>query len=220
MSGPLVMLHGALASGAQMAPFAERFGDRDVRVPDLDGHGRREAAPFSLERFVATTVTEIGDGESADLVGYSMGGYVALATAIAHPDRVRRVVTVATKLDWSPEVAAAAGADMDPDRIEEKAPSFAAALAEKHPGPGWRTVLTHTAAFLPTLAAAPLDLARVTCPVLVLVGSEDAMVTREECERARDTLPYGTLEVLPDRGHPFERMDLDVVEAAVRRALA
>jgi pimeloyl-ACP methyl ester carboxylesterase len=206
-----------------MTVLAERFGDRDVRVPDLDGHGlRTEDAPYSLDLFVATALAAAGDGEPADLVGYSLGGYVALATAIAHPHRVRRVVTVATKLDWATaDVAAAAAGGMDPDAIEREAPAFAERLAAQHPGPGWRSVMQRTAAFIGALGTAPpLDLARVPCPVLLLVGAEDALVTREECERARDTLPYGTLEVLPDRGHPFERMDLDAVEALVRRALA
>lgn len=202
----LVLLHGALASGTQLTELAHRLGRPDPRTPDLDGHGARPAEPFVLERFVDTALA----GAPVDLVGYSLGGYVALAAAIAHPDRVRRVVTIATKLAWTPEVAAAETRRLDPDRLAEKAPAFVADLERRHPGPGWRALLEHTAAFLTGLGAAPpLALERVQAPTLVLVGDSDALVTREECEDAVRRMPDARLDVLPGTPHQFERMDLD-----------
>ncbi|HEX8003002.1 MAG TPA: alpha/beta fold hydrolase [Mycobacteriales bacterium] len=201
---PLVLLHGALASGTQLRPLADALHRPDARTPDLDGHGARAAAPHELAAFVDTALA--GD-EPVDLVGYSLGGYVALAAAIARPDRVRRVVTIATKLAWTPEVAAAETRRLDPDRLAERAPAFVADLAERHPGPGWRTVLAHTAAFLTGLGTAPpLALERVGCPVLLLVGDADAMVTRAECADAARRIPAARLEVLPDTPHAYERM--------------
>lgn len=205
---PLVLLHGALASGTQLRDLAVRLGRPDTRTPDLDGHGARPAGPMTLERFVSAALTS----GPADLVGYSLGGYVALAAAIAYPDRVRRVVTIATKLAWTPEVAAAEARRLDPDRLAERAPDFVATLAERHPGPGWRSVVEQTAAFLTSLGAAPpLALDRVTCPVLVLVGDADTMVTREECEDAVRRIPGARLDVLPGAPHQYERMDLDLL---------
>ncbi len=211
----VVLLHGALASGSQLDGLAAHLTGHDVVLPDLDGHGARPEAPYDLAAFVATALAAAGD-EPADLVGYSLGGYVALAVAIAHPERVRRVVTVATKLAWTPDVAAAESRRLDPDRLAERAPAFVADLAARHPGPGARAVLTHTAAFLTGLGSAPpLDLTRVTCPVLVLVGADDALVTRAECEAAVAALPDGRLAVLPDTPHQYERMDPAALAARV-----
>lgn len=205
-----MLLHGALASGTQLRDLAARLGRPGARTPDLAGHGERPAEPMTLQDFVETALT---DGEApADLVGYSLGGYVALAAAIAYPERVRRLVTIATKLAWTPDVAAAETRRLDPDRLAERAPDFVAALDERHPGPGWRPLVEHTATFLTSLGAGPpLELERVACPTLVVVGDADAMVTREECEDAVRRIPGARLEVVAGAPHQYERMDLDLL---------
>lgn len=211
---PLVLLHGALSSGTQLRTLADALHRPDARTPDLPGHGANPAEPYDLARFVDAALAAAGD-DPADLVGYSLGGYVALAAAIAHPERVRRIVTIATKLAWTPEVAAGETRRLDYDRLTERAPAFVADLAERHPGPGARAVLEHTSAFLTGLGTAPpLDLANVDKPTLVLVGADDVLVTREECEDAVRRLPQGRLDVLPDTPHQYERMD---VAALARR---
>lgn len=209
---PLVLLHGALSSGTQLRDLAHRLGRPDARTPDLDGHGANPAAAHTLDAFVDTALTD----EPADLVGYSLGGYVALAAAIAHPDRVRRVVTIATKLAWTPEVAAGEVRRLDPDRLAERAPAFVADLAERHAGPGWRAVVESTAAFLTGLGTAPpLELERVFAPTLVLVGDSDALVTRDECEDAVRRMPDARLDVLPDTPHQYEWMDVGALASRI-----
>lgn len=214
----LVLLHGALATGVQMDGLARALHPNAV-TPTLDGHGERPAAPHTLDAFVDTALAA-GDGP-LDLVGYSLGGYVALAVAIARPDRVRRVVTIATKLAWAPEVAAAETGRLDPDRLAERAPAFVAELAERHPGPGWRSVVANTQAFLTGLGTAPpLDLARVAAPVLVLRGDADAMVTAEECEDAVRALPRARYETLPGAPHQYERLDVAALAGRIAGFLA
>lgn len=208
----LVYLHGALSAGSQLADLAAAVGG-DPDLPDLDGHGHRPAAPHELGAFIETALT--GDGH-VDLIGYSLGGYVALAAAIAHPDRVRRIVTIATKLAWTPELAQKESRRLDYDRLAERNPAFVAAIDQLHPGPGARAVLTHTAGFLTSLGnAPPLDIAEVRCPVLIIVGSEDALVTQEECAAAVTVMPDARLVVLPDAPHQYEGMPFAVLTELV-----
>jgi pimeloyl-ACP methyl ester carboxylesterase len=220
---PLVLLHGALSSGSQLEPLADALHRDDARTPDLPGHGANPAEPYDVASFVDAALAAAqaaGDGP-VDLVGYSLGGYVALAAAIAHPERVRRVVTIATKLAWTPEVAAVETRRLDPDRLAEKAPAFVADLAERHPGPGWRTVLTETSTFLTGLGTRPpLELDRITAPTLVLVGGDDALVTRAECEDAVRRIPDARLDVLPDTPHQYERMDVAALASRIADFLA
>lgn len=215
--GRLVLLHGALASGAQLAGLGARLDAGDVVTPDLAGHGGQpDTGPYTLDHFVDTAVAAIGSDGPADLVGYSLGGYVALATAVAYPHLVRRVVTIATKLAWTPAVAAAEAGRLDADRLAERAPAFVAGLAAAHPGPGWRAVVTRTAAFLASLGTAPpLDLAAVAAPTLVVVGEEDALVTYDECADAVARLSDGRLVTLPATPHPYERMDPDLLAGTI-----
>ncbi len=92
---PLVLLHGFTGNAARWAPFAaaaqRRF--RTIAV-DLLGHGESDApadpARYAMKEVVedlATLLDEFGVERGA-LVGYSMGGRVALAFAIDHPERV------------------------------------------------------------------------------------------------------------------------------------
>ena len=96
---PLVLLHGFTGSGAQWAPqvavFAEHF--RTV-VVDLLGHGQSDAPAdphrYRLERCVADLAVLLGtlDVQRACWLGYSMGARVALACALAFPERVAALV--------------------------------------------------------------------------------------------------------------------------------
>lgn len=95
---PLVLLHGGLGSGEMFGPvLAALAAGHQVILPDLQGHGRTADVdrPLSLEAMaddIAALVTHLGHDE-ADIVGYSLGGGVALHVAIRHPEVVRRLVT-------------------------------------------------------------------------------------------------------------------------------
>ncbi|HWL35476.1 MAG TPA: alpha/beta fold hydrolase [Frankiaceae bacterium] len=67
-----VLLHGALASGPQLAGLADLLGG-DCVLPDLPGHGASVSqAPYALDDFVDTARAALRGG--GDLVGYSLGG--------------------------------------------------------------------------------------------------------------------------------------------------
>ena len=90
---PVVLLHGLGEAGLvwhrNVGPLAERFS---VYAPDLWGHGRSDNAgryDFLTGVRLVTGFLDALDIESAHLVGNSLGGYIAAATAIEHPERVR-----------------------------------------------------------------------------------------------------------------------------------
>lgn len=88
---PLVCLHGSFGEGADWTDFAERSGRAEVHCPDLPAHGARFAE--GVASFDAL-VTELGQDlpEQCDLVGYSLGGRLALGVALAFPDRIRSLI--------------------------------------------------------------------------------------------------------------------------------
>jgi 2-hydroxymuconate-semialdehyde hydrolase len=102
---PVVLLHGsgpgvsALANWRFTMPVLAR--DRRAIAPDLLGFGRTETsrpARVDLGAWV-DQVVELADAlgmETFDVVGNSMGGAIALALAVRHPARVRRLVTMGT----------------------------------------------------------------------------------------------------------------------------
>ena len=157
----LILLHGALGDVRQLAPLAERMGD-DYRVAaiELPGHGTTAsgAGALRIEDFAQAVLDEMAQRKigQADVFGYSMGGYVALYLAATAPDRVGRVATLATKLAWTPEVAARESAMLDAATIRAKVPKFAAALEARHTALGWETLLSRTAEMMAGLGARPV----------------------------------------------------------------
>ncbi len=112
---PLVLLHGGFGAGELLGPLtAALAAGRRVITVDLQGHGHtgdidRPLRPEHMADDIAALIAHLGV-ERADVMGYSLGGVVALRTAIQHPERVRRlvVVSVAFRRDGSyPEVVAA-----------------------------------------------------------------------------------------------------------------
>jgi 2-succinyl-6-hydroxy-2,4-cyclohexadiene-1-carboxylate synthase len=96
----VVLLHGFSGSGADWADLIPRFRamGRSTVTIDLLGHGRSDTPEDPARYTMASTVRDLDSIlaalgiESADWVGYSMGGRVALHFALAHPARVRSLV--------------------------------------------------------------------------------------------------------------------------------
>ena len=215
----LLLLHGALGSAAQFDAFRPHFlPETPVFALNLPGHGGLPTdAPYTMERFAGAVLAflEEKNEAQADLFGYSMGGYVALWLAWKHPERVRRVATLNTKLDWSPEVAARMSAMFDTEKIEAKVPQFAQALAQAHAPADWKAVAQRTADFLRDLGDGkglpPEAFAQIACPVAVLRGELDNTVGAEESQRVADLLPQGFYREIPGSRHAIEQVDVAAV---------
>jgi pimeloyl-ACP methyl ester carboxylesterase len=100
---PLVLLHGGLGSGEMFGPVLPTLAERHrVITPDLQGHGRTADVDRPLDvRLMADDIAALIDHlglDRPDLVGYSLGGWVALHTAARHPAKVRRLVAASANI--------------------------------------------------------------------------------------------------------------------------
>ena len=100
---PLIVLHGGLGSGQMFGPnLALLAKGHQVIAVDLQGHGRTAdiERPLSTERMagdIAALIEHLGL-ERPDLMGYSLGGGVALIAALRHPELVGKLVLVSTPI--------------------------------------------------------------------------------------------------------------------------
>lgn len=247
---PLLLLHGFTGSGASWrGHFPALTPQRQVIAPDLLGHGRTEApadpARYAMGPCVADVIAlldQLGLG-AVDVLGYSMGGRVALSVAAAHPARIRRLVleSASPGLATAEERAARRAADealaarLEQEGLEafvdawERLPLFASQA--QLPAPVRAAVraqrLAHTPAGLanslrglgtgaqPALWDRLPDLRR---PVLLVAGALDAkFVGLAQAMAAR--LPLAELRVIAQAGHTVHLEQPEAYAEAVLRFL-
>ena len=95
---PLVLLHGwALHSGLWGSLLSRLAARHRVHAVDLPGHGHSAATdPYTLDEIVAAVDASVPPGEPLAVLGWSLGGAVAMTWARAQPERVARLVLVCT----------------------------------------------------------------------------------------------------------------------------
>lgn len=100
-----MLVHGFTQTGSSMAPLAERLASRRRTVcVDLPGHGGSTSISCDLDE-AASLVIDAASGEPFDLVGYSLGGRVALHAACQSPANLRSTVVVSASAGIKDPVA-------------------------------------------------------------------------------------------------------------------
>jgi pimeloyl-ACP methyl ester carboxylesterase len=100
---PLILLHGGLGSGEMFGPVLPLLAkNHQVVAVDLQGHGRTADIDRPIDvRLMAGDIAALIDHlrlDTPDVVGYSLGGGVALQTAAKYPAKIRRLVMVSANL--------------------------------------------------------------------------------------------------------------------------
>lgn len=222
----LLLLHGALGSAAMLEPLKQALQDSyRVYTLDFSGHGGKSLPqePFTMQLFVQDVLDFLKEQQidSTHIFGYSMGGYAALSLALQHPQYVKSIYTLATKFAWSSEAAEKETKLLNPEKVEEKVPAFASALAQRHAPQDWKQVMHYTAGMMRQLGQNPIltteTLPLLQLPVQVAVGDKDNMVTVEETLWAYRLLPNARLQVLPNTRHPLETLPVQDLSRQIRQ---
>lgn len=220
---PLILLHGGLGAvemfGEVLSLLAE--GRRVIGV-DLQAHGRTADVdrPITFEAMaddVAALISHLGL-EEADVMGYSVGGSVALQTAIRHPEAVRKVVLVSApfKRDgWYPEVLTGM-AQMGSEAAEpmKETPMYLLYAGVAPRPEDWPVLLTKLGDLLREDYDWSEQVEALQMPVMIVVGDADSVPPTHAVEffgllggGKRDAGWYGSgkpasrLSVLPGTTH-------------------
>jgi len=234
--GPVVLFTHGYGSSSHMfaATAAALAADHAVIMWDLRGHGRSVVPELSAEftpEHCLDDITDLLDSagtERAVLGGHSLGGYLSLAYAQQHPDRVAGLILVGTGPGFRNEDARA--------RWNEMAEGFAAALEARglagfggsdelrtdvhRGGPGG--LILAARGILPQRDSAVIDgLGTITAPALVVVGDRDRpFQASSEYLAVKLSGAGGHLVVIPDCGHAPPVTQPGPFHAAVRTFLA
>jgi len=219
MKPDLLILHGALGCKEQFTTWAEALSEQfQCHLLDFSGHGSRsgENVEFSIELFSENLKKYIQDHnlERPNVLGYSMGGYVALYLALKQESALGSIMTLATKFDWNRESAKKEAGYLKPDLMLQKVPQLAWQLKDRH-GANWQRVVERTATMMLKLGEAPiltpLTIGGVNNRVKFCVGDKDKMVSIQETEAIYRGAANAGLSILRDMGHLPETMDLKLI---------
>jgi pimeloyl-ACP methyl ester carboxylesterase len=176
---PLILLHGGVVGITMFGPnLAALSQKRRVIAVELQGHGHTADIdrPLTYEAMaddIAALMKFLGI-EQADVMGYSLGGGVALQTAIRHPESVRKLVAVsaAFKRDgWYPEVLAGM-AQMGPVAAEQMKQS---PLYKLYPNVNWAVLFTKLGDLLRKDYDWSKQVAAIKAPTMIVFADADAV---------------------------------------------
>ncbi len=188
---PLILLHGgvgAIEMFGEVVPMLAK--GRQVIAVDLQAHGRTANVerPMTFEAMaddIAGLIPYLGF-EKADVMGYSLGGGVALKTAINHPEVVRKLVLVSApfKSDgWYPEVLAGMSQMSAAAAEPMKQTPMYQLYASIAPKPeDWPVLLTKLGDLLRTPYDWSKDIPNIKSPTMLVVGDADSVRTAHAVE--------------------------------------
>ncbi len=194
----VVLLHAFPLDPSMWEPQREALRDHDVVAPTLYGRGD------TLDAWASSLLDEL-EGERLVLVGASMGGYCALAMARLAPERVAGLLLAGSR----------AGADTPERRATRDAiartlrEEGVAAWLDRSGNRAPREIVLQQSAVdlanamevLRERADATDVVATFDAPFLLVVGSEDELLSVEEAREIVALAPAGRLEVVEGAGH-------------------
>jgi len=228
---PLILLHGGVGGITMFGPnLPVLAAGRQVIAVELQGHGHTADIdrPLRFELMaddIAALAAQLKIAQ-VDVMGYSMGGGVALQVAIRHPQLVRRLVVVCEPIKHSgffPEVQAA---------FEHMGPEAGAAmkqspLATMYPNVNWATLFTKIGDMARQNYDWSADVAKITSPTMLIFADADAVTPAHIMEMwgllgggKRDAgldgsgRPPGRLAIVPGTTH-YDILNTDAVARLV-----
>lgn len=225
--GPwLVLVHGLGYGRWGWGSFAERLSaGRRVVLVDNRGIGESDSppGPYSVEEMAGDVEAVIDqlDAAGCDILGASLGGMVVLQMALDRPDRLGRIVLVATtpgdelghpmpdgtarllsgNLSVTPDTARrlVAGA-LSPTTLAERPELVDLLLELRRVNPqepeAWRAQAAASAGF-----AVRSSLGSIANPVLLIAGTDDTVIDPRNTELLADELADARALLVPDAGH-------------------
>jgi pimeloyl-ACP methyl ester carboxylesterase len=214
---PVLLVHGFATSAARTwgdNGWIDLLGDagRQVIAPDLLGHGGapKPHDPEAYAAMEADLAARLPDGP-VDAIGFSLGARILLTLAAADPGRFGRLVVAGVGVNLFRDSASPAIAQAIEGRADGANPvaQYFAGLAAQ-PGADPAALAACIRSHRPRLDAATL--AKVTCPVLVVLGDRDFAGPADPLVEA---LPDATFRPLRGVDHFATPKDFGFVDAAL-----
>ena len=215
---PLLLIHGLGARSEDWMPEMPAYAKNGFRVYAIDllGCGRTDRPDIA---YTIGQQAELIQGfltavhvEKADVMGWSMGGWIALEFALQHPQRVNRLVAMDSaglkfKTDLTPDI-------LEPNTVPQLERLEAVLIAHHYYIPGFvqrdllRTMERNRRVVHRTLESLLREegdfagrLSELKMPVLLVWGQQDELLPPSVGKQMHDAIPQSVLELYAGCGH-------------------
>ncbi|MDP2174652.1 MAG: alpha/beta fold hydrolase [Bacteroidota bacterium] len=214
----ILFLHGALGCKQHWMPLIEKFKDEyNIHNIDFVGHGiNSEETDITLDdlvdqikRYVQTNI----EGNFT-IVGYSLGGYVGLKLALQNIEGLKKLICIATQLDWDEVKALNENKKITTENfmpIKEK-------LASEHQA-SYEAIIKTTHNILESIGKKPISpnsFERNQIPLYFLIGEKDKMVNLDFTKDFCLNISNSTIFSLQNQPHLLEKMDVEVLTQKIK----
>ncbi len=223
---PMLLVHGAGGSSATWLDVMHRMSShRRVIAIDLPGHGKSDGGGKSIDEFrdaVGAVAASLCLGPSI-LIGHSMGGLIAIAAALAWPDKIAGLglVTTGARIRVSP-VLLANIADrwaQWPELTAETAYSPETPADVRKAGAAVAMAASQAQTDADFRACAAVDyrpvIRNITAPTVVVTGAHDILTPAKFGEALAAGIPGARLVGLARCGHMAMQEQPDRLAAAL-----
>lgn len=227
----VICLHGAGGSHLNWPPEIRRLPGAETFVLDLPGHGRSSGAGCqTIDAYAAGVIAtlEALNLPRAVVLGHSMGGAVALQTALSHPERVQGLVLVGTGARLRVAPAILEGLLEAPERaialIAEWAFATDAPAELKRAGEQVMAQTPPAVLHGDMIACDGFDvtgrLGEIAAPTLVITGTADRLTPLKYAQFLAREIPGAELHPVENAGHMVMLERPQTVGEAVARFVA
>ncbi|WP_445366210.1 alpha/beta fold hydrolase [Microbulbifer sp. ANSA001] len=226
---PLLMLHGGLGSGKDLAPLHEYIApDFHLISIDLRGHGRSPLAGPSLsyaqyERDIQEVLSHLGV-KRYSIFGFSDGGIVGYRLAAQQSKNVVCLVTLGSQWrleDNDPSIEALGG--LTAEFWSESFPVDVESYNASNPNPDFKSLVESVKkVWLDTTGAGyPWGLVeRIKCPTLIIRGDNDFLFSLDEAVALKAKIPDASFANIPFTEHASHQESPELVGMILKQFLS
>ena len=208
-----LFLHGAYINKETMKPLAYAFNQSQSVLIDLPGHGLSSGTSKSsvseyadiIRIFINKLLETDSINDNIILIGWSMGGSIALKLSLQSIPQIKKVVLINSSPEWHlPEL---------PRESFDLKMLFTASFTSSTPSEAKESIINNLPLYASSLDTCIIDtntvnsfkidaqLGEISMPVLIISGDADFIVPIEKQDFMKSHLPNARIEIFSDRGH-------------------
>lgn len=215
---PIVLIHGFVLASRVMAPAAQLLArDFPVYVPDMPGFGDSDKPPVQtldqLTEWIARWLDARGI-ERASFIGNSMGCELIINLAVAHPQRVARLVLQGPSVDPDARSYDGMAGRLMKNMIKERSTALNDIARDDYAKATIPRVVK--TAFMTFRDEPEKKLPLIQAPVLVVRAGNDPVISQGWAERCASIVPDGRLIVIPGYCHTIHFIAPEAFVEAIR----